>query len=74
MLDEIKGDSRLMIFELGDNRIKHRPLRRFLSNMLVEGWKLIELSMGEKVIMKFAKKSKCKRKRKKSSLDGEVKI
>jgi hypothetical protein len=56
MLDEIKGDSRLMIFELGDNRIKHRPLRRFLSNMLVEGWKLIELSMGEKVIMKFAKK------------------
>ena len=73
MRDEINGDRRLIIFELGDNRIKHRPLRRFLSSMLVDGWNLIELSMGEQVIMKFVKKGKRKRKRKNRYLNEGVK-
>ena len=73
MLDEINGDRRLVIFELGDNRIKHRPIRRFLSSMLVDGWNLIDLSISDKCYMKFVKKIKRKRKRKNRYLNEGVK-
>jgi hypothetical protein len=73
MLDKITENERLMVLELGDNRIKPRTYKRFLSSVMAEGWGLIEVTQGEQFIMKFIKKCKRKRKRKNRYLNEGVK-